>query len=256
MISVITPFWNSEPWLGRCCESMHAQEGDFEFILVDDKSTDGGWSIAQEYRLLDDRFIVMKNEHDKGVSGARNTGIDHARGEWITFLDADDELLDGAFDTFRKAIKANREANIIQLNHVRHYPKLGRGVVKYYNATGVYYVPDLPEPWVGVWSKLFRAEFLTGIRFLEGLQYGEDGLFVLECLAKDGRIFQADSDLHAVKHYFDNEQSLSHVKKAEDIIVHIHEYEMFMERQVDPMLKKLICMDLSKLWARVARRIG
>lgn len=255
MISVITPFWNSELWLERCCESMHSQEGDFEFILVDDKSTDGGWSIAQKYKILDDRFVVIGNEHDKGVSGARNTGIDHARGEWITFLDADDELLDGAYRAFQKAIKANMQANVIQLNHERYYQKLGRGIVRYCNDAGVYCIPDLPEIWVGVWSKLFRAEFLDGIRFLEGMQYGEDGLFVLECMARDGRIFHADRNLLAIRHRFDNENSLSHVKKLSDIVGQIREYESFMERQTDPMLKKLVCMDLSKLWMRAARRI-
>ena len=255
MISVITPYWNAERWLNRSCTSMHRQDGDFEFLLVNDSSTDNGETIVRKYSCMDRRFIVLDNERQKGVSGARNTGIDHARGDWITFLDADDELLGGAYRTFCKAIKRNEAASIIQLNHVRYYPKLNRGIVRYDNGPGKYHVPNLPEPWVGVWSKLFKAEFLDGIRFREGMQYGEDGLFVLECLAKDDRIFQADRDLHAVRHHFDNDQSLSHIKTAEDILEQIREYEAFMQRQGNKDLKKLVCLDLSKLYARAARRI-
>ena len=255
MISVITPYWNAERWLHRSCSSMHQQDGDFEFLLVNDSSTDNGEAIVRRYACMDRRFIVLDNERQKGVSGARNTGIDHARGDWVTFLDADDALIGTAYKAFSKAIKRNAAANIIQLNHVRYYPKLNKGIVKYNNAPGEYHVPDLPELWVGVWSKLFRAEFLEDIRFREGMQYGEDGLFVLECLAKDGRIFHAERDLHAVRHHFDNDQSLSHIKTAEDILEQIREYEAFMQRQGNKDLKKLVCLDLSKLYARVARRI-
>lgn len=255
MISVITPYWNAERWLGRCCSSMHRQIGDFEFLLVNDHSTDQGEMIVRKYADIDGRFVVLDNERQKGVSGARNTGLVHARGEWITFLDADDELIGRAHKTFSKAIAGCKAANIIQLNHIRYYHKLSKGVVKYNNAPGIYHAPDLPEPWVGVWSKLFRAEFLKGIWFKEGMQYGEDGLFVLECLAKDERIFQAERDLHAVRHHFDNDQSLSHIKTAEDIIAQIGEYEAFLQKQDSRELKKLICLDLTKLWARAARRI-
>ena len=234
---------------------MHRQEGDFEFLLVNDRSTDKGEAIVRKYATADNRFIMLDNENQKGVSGARNTGLDHARGDWVTFLDADDELLGGAYSTFARAIKGSQAANVIQINHVRYYAKLNKGVVKYNNAPGEYHVPNLPEPWVGVWSKLFRAKFLADVRFREGMQYGEDGLFILECLAKDDRIFHAERGLHAVRHHFDNESSLSHVKTAEDILGQISEYEEFMEKQESRELKKLICLDLSKLYARDARRI-
>lgn len=255
MISVIVPYWNSEEWLGRCARSLHEQDGDFEFLLVNDGSTDNGASIAHLYADFDERFIALDNENQKGVSGARNTGLNHARGEWVTFLDADDEFLGDAYRTFKRAIKRREVANVIQLNHLRRHTKLGQDIIKYVNNAGMYMAPNLPELWVGVWNKLYRTEFLNDIRFREGMQYGEDGLFVLECLAKDNRIFHADRDLMVVRHRFDNDHSLSHVKTAEDIINQIHEYEAFMERQGDRALKQVVCMDLSKLWARAARRI-
>ena len=99
MISVIVPFYNSEEWLGRCCDSLISQKGDFEFILVDDKSKDKSYDIACDYAAKDKRITVLKNKYKKGVCGARNTGIVYADGEYITFLDADDEMMSDACDT-------------------------------------------------------------------------------------------------------------------------------------------------------------
>ena len=122
--SVIVPYWNAEPWLGRCCESLTRQAGDFDFILVNDSSTDNSEAIANEYANRDQRFVLMDNERTKGVSGARNTGIVHARTEWLTFLDADDELLDDAHHTFTKVIATDKTARFFQLNHLRYYSRI------------------------------------------------------------------------------------------------------------------------------------
>ena len=54
--------------------SLHEQKGDFEFILVNDHSTDQGPEIAERFAGMDNRFVLLTNEHRKGVSGARNTG--------------------------------------------------------------------------------------------------------------------------------------------------------------------------------------
>ena len=121
-ISVIIPFWNSEKWIGRCCESLLKQKGDFEFLFIDDKSTDRGRDVVLSYCNKDPRFRLIANAYGKGVSGARNTGLQVAEGEWITFLDADDEYLDDAYETFMKVIAADSRANIHQMNHLRYYP--------------------------------------------------------------------------------------------------------------------------------------
>ena len=124
MISVIVPYRDSELWLGRCCESMHEQGGDFEFILVNDWSEDGGPKIVDCYVDIDSRFRGIVNQRGKGVSGARNTGLDAARGEWVTFLDADDELLPNAYRTLSSYAEAGR--NVIQFNHIRYYTRIDK----------------------------------------------------------------------------------------------------------------------------------
>lgn len=253
MISVIVPYWNSEQWLDRCCRSLHGQRGEFEFLLVDDHSTDEGLFVVSKYAEIDDRFKMLTNERTKGVSGARNTGLDHAAGDWITFLDADDEMLEDAWATFNAVVKVKPKANIHQLNHVRYYARIHKQLIKHASNGGVYRINNLPWSWWGVWNKLFRAEFLKDIRFDEEMQYGEDGMFVLECLVKDGKIHHADRRLVTTRHRFDNKASLSHIKTADDILKQIRKYEEFMFRQDDAAIKRLVCLELSKLWERMSR---
>ena len=82
-ISVIVPVYNAEKWLRRCVDSILAQTfTDFELLLIDDGSTDGSPAICDEYAQRDSRIKVFYQKNS-GVSAARNSGLDHARGEWI-----------------------------------------------------------------------------------------------------------------------------------------------------------------------------
>ena len=244
MISVIVPFWNAEEYIGRCIDSLN-QPGDFEFIFVDDFSTDSG---AELFYAPDERFKLISNERTKGVSGARNTGIDHASGEWITFLDVDDEMLPAAYQAFTSTIASDNRANVHQLNHQRYYTKTDKTTIKYANKAGVYSSANMPQCWFGVWNKLFRREFLT-VRFRETLRYGEDGLFVLECLALDDYIHHAPRDVLAVRHRFDNQHSLTKSKREVDIFKYWHELERFIRHQTSPQLKRMVCGFMSEQWA-------
>lgn len=92
-ISIIVPIYNTEKYLQRCLDSIVAQTYKyFECILVDDGSTDSSSKICDEYAAKDNRFRVLHKENG-GVSSARNLGLEKATGEWIFFMDADDELI-------------------------------------------------------------------------------------------------------------------------------------------------------------------
>lgn len=93
-ISVIVPVYNTEKYLHRCIDSILFQTyTDFELLLIDDGSTDSSGTICDEYAEKDSRVRVF-HKANGGVSSARNLGLDNAQGEWITFVDADDELVD------------------------------------------------------------------------------------------------------------------------------------------------------------------
>lgn len=219
MISVIVPYWNAEKWIERCINSLKKQTGDLEFILVNDKSSDDSKSIAKDLIKGDKRFRHYENANNKGVSGARNTGLDKARGEWVTFLDADDELLPEASEVFERMVRLDDTANVIQANHLRHYARTGQTKLKYANERGVYHLCSMsfsiwPKCWCMVWNKLIRRSFIeeNQIRFIEGLQYGEDEMFNLALCKYDGRLFHTKHNTVTVMRHFDNPQSLSRVK--------------------------------------------
>ena len=92
MVSVIVPIYNVEQYLRRALDSILSQtHKDWEAILVDDGSTDSSGRIAEEYDVCDSRFKVV-HKPNGGQSDARNVGLQHASGEFLLFLDADDFL--------------------------------------------------------------------------------------------------------------------------------------------------------------------
>lgn len=245
-ISVIIPYKDAAKYIGRCINSLISQNsGAFEFLLVDDNSKDESRSIAGSYK--DGRIVLLENERKPGVSGARNTGLDHATGDWITFLDADDIMNPNAFDMFSKAIKVGKDVNIYQFNHYRYYSKINKTALKYTNPSGEYNLASLPVLWYVVWNKLFRAEFLKGVRFNETMLYGEDEMFNLECLAKDGRIVCISRV--TTTHIFENQQSLSKIKGEKEIYKFVEAYTKFIKSHKNAELRAVVCLRLSKNWA-------
>lgn len=89
--SIITPVYNRADLVGETIDTVLSQEfTDFEYILVDDKSPDDSLEVIRKYAEKDSRIKVIAQEENKGRCITRNTGIEHATGEWICFLDSDD----------------------------------------------------------------------------------------------------------------------------------------------------------------------
>ena len=92
LISVIVPVYNVEKYLEECVQSILRQSyEEFEIILIDDGSPDRSGEICDELAKRDDRIKVI-HQQNQGLSGARNTGIRAAKGEYITFVDSDDRI--------------------------------------------------------------------------------------------------------------------------------------------------------------------
>lgn len=90
-ISVITPAYNTEKYIKEAIESILRQTfTDFEFIIVDDCSTDKTWEIIQNYAKMDSRIVASRNEKNLGIAENRNKGISLARGKYIVWQDSDD----------------------------------------------------------------------------------------------------------------------------------------------------------------------
>ena len=109
LISIVVPVFNRERLVHRCVDSVLGQEfGDFELILVDDGSTDKSLLQLREYN--DPRVRVLVHSRNMGVGTARNTGVGSASGDWIIFLDSDDELVPGALQIIVGLAAASSES--------------------------------------------------------------------------------------------------------------------------------------------------
>jgi len=249
MISVIIPYWNAEQWIERCINSLKVQQGDLEFILINDKSDDDSKKIAKSLIKGDKRFRHYENANAKGVSGARNTGLDKAKGEWITFLDADDELMPDAWKVFERMICWKE--NILQANHVRQYNNPDREVNKRPSNKGLYDFDAMPNWWCMVWNKLIRKDFIGDTRFIEGLQYGEDEIFVLDLMAKDDKIHHTLINTVTVLRHYDNPKSLTARKQRdrEGLIAQAHAIEDYIMRTNNPKARQFACNLLAEHWS-------
>ena len=107
-ISIIVPIYNTEKYLSKCIESIQNQTyKNLEIILVNDGSTDHSLQICHKYALNDQRIIVIDKEN-RGISSARNSGLDIASGDYIGFVDSDDYI---SKDMYQYLLKASLKQN-------------------------------------------------------------------------------------------------------------------------------------------------
>ena len=198
MLSVIVPVYNVKEYLDECLLSIINQTfTDLEIILVDDGSTDGSSDICDSYAEKDKRITVI-HQANKGLSGARNTGLQHVHGDWIAFVDSDDFLNHHMYETmFLEAGKTG--ADLVVCGEQTFYTEAGKKVIKgRLPATDISMVCDEKEYWIiydqkgsmtcdVVWNKLYRSPLLEGIEFPEG-KYCEDVFVMHHILSKCGRI--------------------------------------------------------------------
>lgn len=178
-ISVVVPVYNASQYLPKCIESILSQSfQDFQLILVNDGSTDDSLDICKKYEKFDDRIIVM-SQTNGGVSKARNRGLDFAKGEWITFVDADDYFLDDALSTlYERAMQTGTDlvlANALKLKNGKfsELHRLKNEVLP--NAI-------MSIKHFALWGYLFNADIIRKqqLRFIDGLAYSEDRIFIYQ----------------------------------------------------------------------------
>lgn len=169
-ISVIVPIYNLAPWLGRCVESILAQTCEnLEVILVDDGSGDDSLAIAREFARQDCRVKVIHQEN-AGVTAARLRGVEEATGDWIGFVDGDDELEPQMY----ARLLENAHSYGADISHCGYQRIDSGGNVDYHYNTGRIHCQDhltglrdlleerLVEP--GLCSKLYKRELFRGLR--------------------------------------------------------------------------------------------
>lgn len=178
-ISIIVPMYNASKTFDRCIGSILNQTyKNFELILVNDASTDNTLELANKCASYDDRVIVIDNPHG-GVSKTRNKGISVATGDYIQFIDADDDIEPNMLEVLLKSALDN-DADIVScaFNHPSIVNYAGDQIfdmtnpidqMRFYQCTFACVVP---------WNKLFKRDIITNY-FDEEVAFNEDDLFCL-----------------------------------------------------------------------------
>jgi glycosyltransferase involved in cell wall biosynthesis len=199
-ISIIIPVFNMAGEVRRCLHSVIGQMTDeMEVLVVDDGSTDDTYKVVREYSENDPRIHIIRHQN-AGVSSARNAGIDISRGDYLLFIDADDDIEDGYLQSILHQAK-NSKADLLIWGIKRCYPsghteEWKPQMIGVYNRTD--FLKAFPSEHCGnhnglygyVSNKLIKKKLVNcfGIRFNTALNIMEDYDFFLECYAHSGTV--------------------------------------------------------------------
>jgi len=212
LISVIVPVYNVRSYLEKCFESIAGQNyRNLEIILVDDGSTDGSGDLCEELAGRDSRVRVIHKKNG-GLGSARNAGIDAARGEILSFVDSDDWIEPGMYDTLTE-IMHRENAQIIacgikkvsETGEVSYYQDNLEERRVYTREEALIELPKNERLSNSMCNKLFRRETIQGLHINEQIFY-EDNPFTPQCFARAEKIAYTAEPFYC---YFERTGSIS-----------------------------------------------
>lgn len=247
LLSFIVPVYNALPYLGNCVESLLNQgldDSSYEILLIDDGSTDGSEILCRELEKNNSRIKTISQEN-KGLSEARNTGIEAAKGEYLCLVDADDTLsyykvsslipyCDGQYDLIRfwsELVHPGTAPNKTTSDGRILFQGEGYGYLREYGLETF------------CWCYLYRRSFLSdkNLRFQSGI-IGEDFAFLYDVMmarptiiSVASRIYQYNIVPNSLSTKRSPEHSRRWVRDLEDTMKRIlHDLDPFKEK--DPLL--------------------
>ncbi|MBD5517805.1 MAG: glycosyltransferase [Lachnospiraceae bacterium] len=196
LISVIVPVHNGEAYLEKCIESIVMQDHKaLEILVVNDGSTDATAEICSRLCMQYENLRVI-DLPDRGVSAARTRGLEQAKGDYITFVDADDRMRPGMLRRLLEMLQETESdmagcqfavwgteeewEQLAEAGNASSDMKKLQAVTTY--NSNCYLKENLLRGNTRCWSKLYRRSLITRVRFRQGLSIGEDMLFLVELL--------------------------------------------------------------------------
>ncbi len=273
-VSVIVPVYNAEKYLEACLESIVTQSFPYlEIICINDGSDDKSAEILEEYVQKDSRVIVVNQEH-KGMSAARNTGLEHASGLYVTFVNSSDFIEVNMIEVMLKNM-ITRNPDVVIESVWAYDDRMKSRVLKedpYFTlswmkpefVSDVFSCGDILDKFfmlpAMVWAKMYRKSFLqeNNIAFKEDLSYG-DILFFYELLMKNPKLsidkrqlynYRINTSLIAEDY---NEEHYSDMLKIMTILNLMFEKQPFYEQIKSDFLSYRL-MNVIKSFLRVPKK--
>lgn len=253
MISVIVPVYNVEKYIRRCIDSICNQTyRNLEIILVDDGSTDLSGEICDEYEKKDSRIRVI-HQSNQGLSGARNTGLDNANGDYIAFVDSDDYIHYRMFEVLIRNInKTEADVSVASMQYVSEngIPSgiLPEEKMQIYEGDSI-----LSRMWqdnvrtVVVWNKLYKRFIFNNLRFQMG-RYHEDTFIIHRILVQCKRIVYSSLELYYYVQHTGSIMNHLSVARVDDAVAAYEDRITFLKekrkKKEANMSKKLLLDEL------------
>ena len=207
-LSIIVPVYNVAEYLERCLNSLINQTlNEIEIICVNDGSTDNSLCILEKFAGLDKRIKII-NQKNKGLSGARNTGIKLVQGEYFGFLDSDDWVDLDYFEKLYKRAK-NCDADIslgdfIRKGKFKHKIRLKLNKEEEFVGDNEKFYGSQFYHFPCVWNKIYKTSKFNDLRFIEGIFF-EDGPYTIQALHRANKVVTC---CNTYLYYFVNPNSI------------------------------------------------
>lgn len=230
-VSIVVPVFNAERDILSCLRSIANQDySNFEVLVIDDGSSDGSALICDAFAVDDIRFSIF-HQQNCGVSAARNSGIQKARGKYIAFVDSDDIMLPGFLSSAVQKMEENQTEYLCGAFRLMKDNQLGVEIDYLNNKEDIISIDTYltcmcdyhtEAFWGANWAKLYRRDMILqhNIRFESGVQLAEDFRFNLTYLTYVKKVSLLHEAVYAYR--IDTGNSLS--KKARDPHRYWNEY--------------------------------
>lgn len=216
LLSIIIPIYNAEKYLFKTLQTLVSQtveDHKYEIILINDGSTDNSDNICVDF-MQNHRNILLINQENRGVSSARNKGLEVAKGKYITFVDSDDYVANNYVEVILKIVKSKKELYI--LNNYLDYRNEIKIEKQWLNEDKQYNYDEIVNLFMeyklnAPWDKIFLKSIIDrfNIRFKKNLNMGEDLIFCLDYLEKTNEVLLVDKSIY---YHVNNIEGLCHRK--------------------------------------------
>lgn len=234
MISVIVPVYNAQDYIEKCLDSVINQiYKDIEIIVIDDGSTDNSLDLCKKYQLVDNRILVY-SQKNQGPVAARKKGLELSKGEYVTFIDADDYIEPDMYSRLLKEIN-NSDYDFI---HTGYFQGASNQIIGTFKKTLAFSTLEERDNFIcdyvlnnasteciapSMWSKIYKINFIKEClnHIPDHLFFGEDLLLLCICILECN---SAKCLNEAYYHYVNNENSITHDTSVEKIgqIIELH----------------------------------
>ena len=246
LISIIVPIYNTEKYLHECLDSIINQTyANFEVLLINDGSTDSSGTICQEYVERDSRFRYIEKDNG-GVASARNLGLEHSEGTYITFIDSDDWVEPNYLDVLYTALKENDTD--VAISTYKRFAQDGVFYLRSYSREDDEFLNigtrsrdsfleilprlgELDHSFYSISSKLIKREIIGNLLFDEQISYAEDlNFFFYLYLGVESVVFVRDYTYVYRTHDASTSQNVNELQALQELEIY---KKMF--QQIDRM---------------------